>query len=131
MCYAGKPTESVVIVKKKKEKAIAIIQKLCFTFFLAKKLTKKVGKAIRKSLVSPAATLRVVATRWLQLVNHKPQTDMPPPPRAIKFCVPHCFQYLWDPKSSNHKRNAYKNLKTKIKVCHGRFSEGSTQAWFV
>ena len=33
MCYAGKPTESVVIVKKKKEKAIAIIRKLCFTFF--------------------------------------------------------------------------------------------------
>ena len=39
MCYAGKPTESVVIVKKK-EKAIAIIQKLCFTFFLVEQLER-------------------------------------------------------------------------------------------
>ena len=38
--FAGKPTESVVIVKKKKEKAIAIIRKLCFTYFLVEQLER-------------------------------------------------------------------------------------------
>ena len=110
MCYAGKPTESVVIVKKKKEKAIAIIQKLCFTFFLAKKLTKKVGKAIRKSLVSPAATLRVVATRWLQLVNHKPQTAIPPPPpEPLNFVFRIVFNI-----SGTRNRPTIKEMLTKI-----------------
>ena len=119
VCYAGKPTESVVIVKKK-GKSNSYYTEVVFHFFF--------GWAIRKSLVSPAATLRVVATRWLQLVSHKPQTDMPPPPPPLNFVFRIVFNISGTRNRPTIKKMLTKILKRKLRCIMGDLRKHN--AWF-